>query len=61
MTGGHRGPAEHGYHRPMARQPTADRTSLLVKYEFERDGYADLPGMIAKGLIPADALIAGRS
>ena len=34
-----------------------DRTALLIKYAFERDGSVDLPRMIAKGLIPVDGLI----
>jgi hypothetical protein len=32
----------------------ADRTALLVKHEFERDGTVNVSGLVREGLIPAD-------
>lgn len=34
-----------------------DRTALVVKNEFERDGTVNLPGLLRKGLIPTDGFV----
>jgi hypothetical protein len=44
-------------HRTVRAIRDADRTALLIKYLFERDGSVDVTRIIKNGLIPGDAYL----
>ena len=44
-------------HRTLRAIRDADRTALLIKYLFERDGSVDIAGIIKNGLIPGEAYL----
>jgi diguanylate cyclase (GGDEF)-like protein/PAS domain S-box-containing protein len=44
-------------HRTVRAIRDADRTALLIKYLFERDGSVDVDRIIKNGLIPGDAYL----